>query len=113
MLDARAGSGETDAQRLRFLRNDVHALEERCVAFAELAGGGERLGTRQQKLDTPLARRSRGKETEGGGEPMCGGPRRARRRRFSRSSQQGYRGLVALTCRAFDVVRDRRGRRAS
>ncbi len=45
VLDARAGSGEADAQRLRFLGDDVHALEECCVALAELAGGGERFGT--------------------------------------------------------------------
>ena len=45
VLDARTGSGDADAQRLRFLRDDGHALEECCVALSKLAGGGERLGT--------------------------------------------------------------------
>ena len=87
VLDARAGSGEADAQRLRFLGDDVHALEERCVALAELAGGGERFGTGQQQLDAPVARRSRREETEGGGEPARGARRCTRGRRLSSLSQ--------------------------
>ena len=45
VLDARAGGGEADAQRLCLLGDDLHGLEECRVALAELAGGGERLGT--------------------------------------------------------------------
>ena len=87
MLDARARSGEADAQRLRFLGDDVHALEERCMAFAELAGRSERFGTRQQQLDAPVVGRSRRKETEGRSEPACGAPRCTRGRRLSSLSQ--------------------------
>ena len=83
VLDARAGSGEADAQRLRFLGDDVHALEERRVALAELPGGGERFGTGQQQLDAPVARRSGREETEGGGEPACGARGRTRGRCLS------------------------------
>ena len=83
VLDARARGGEPDAQRLRFLGDDVHALEERCMALAELAGGGERFGTGQQQLDAPVDRRSRREEAEGCGEPACGACRRTRGRRLS------------------------------
>ena len=58
VLDARAGGGEADAQRLRLLGDDLHALEECRVALAELAGGGERFGAGQQQLDAEVAGRS-------------------------------------------------------
>ena len=87
VLDARARGGEAHAQRLRFLRHDVHALEECCMALAELAGGGERFGACQQQLDMPVARRSRREETEGRSEPACGARRCARGRRLSSLSQ--------------------------
>ena len=113
VLDARAGNGEADVQRLRFLGDDAHALEKCCVALAELAGGGERFGTGQQQLDASVAGRIRWEETEGCGEPARGARRRTRGRGLSSLSQQCNRGLVALTRGAFDVVCDRRGRRAS
>ncbi len=109
VLDARTRSGEADAQRLCLLRDDGHALEECCVALPELAGGGERLGTGQQQLDAPVARRSRREETEGGREPSRSARGRTGGRRQSSLAQQRNRGLVALTRGAFDVVRDRRG----
>ncbi len=86
VLDARARGGEADAQRLRFPRDDVHALDERCMALAELAGGGERFGTGQQQLDAPVAWRSRREETEGRSEPACGARRCTRGRGLSRVS---------------------------
>ena len=86
---------------------------ERCMALAELAGGGERFGTGEQQLDAPVAGRSRREETEGRSEPACGARRCTRGRRLSRVSQERDRSLVALACGAFDVVGDRRGQRAS
>ena len=87
VLDARAGGGEADAQRLRFLGDDFMLSSERCVALAELAGGGERFGTGQEQLDAAVAGRGRREETEGGREPARGARRCTRRRRLSSFSQ--------------------------
>ena len=77
VLDACARSGQTHTQSLRFLGDDLHALEQRSVALPQLAGGGERLRTCQQQLDAPLVWRIGREEAQRGAEPACGARRSA------------------------------------
>ena len=110
VLDAGAGGGEPYARRLRFLGHDAHPLEQCFVAVAELAGGRECAGLRQQQLDALLARRSLREQAECFAEPVRCTCRRARSSCLSGLAQARDCGGVALTCRQLDVMGARRCR---
>ena len=78
VLDAGTCGGEPDARRFRFLGHDAHGFEERCVAVAEPAGGGERARAGDEQLDALLVRRGFREQPECFAEPVCSTRRRPR-----------------------------------
>ena len=104
VLDAGAGSGESDAKVDRILGDELDALEDCRVSFREVPGRRERAGAREKELDALLRRGIVGEESERFREPVGSACGRAMRGCLACLAQDGNRRCVSLPSGALHVV---------